>query len=139
MFKYLKNLHDDSIPSEVYTYSAPAYYDESPAILVGDIVALTMGEIGETINSGDKFYLALTGKNQGETKDIKCIRITSGMVFEADIGDDSEPYSFFVGALCGIHVNEEGKSRALSTNGNAAFEVLDNSNIDNGKVTVVAL
>ena len=139
MFKYLKNLHDDSIPSEVYTFLAPAYQDDSPAILVGDIIALTMGEICETINSGDKMYLALTGKSQGETKEVKCIRITSGMVFEADIGDDSEPYSFFVGALCGIHVNEEGKSRALSTNGNAKFEVLDNSNVNNGKVTVVAL
>ena len=139
MFKYLKNLNNDSHPTEIYTIRASATEEPFGEIKAGSIVSVAYGEIATLYTPSRPKYLALTSKDYSETAQIKCIRVSSGMVFEADIDPDTEASSFRLGDLCDAKEDSTNKGVYITIGGNSNFEIIDNSNIKNGKITVVAI
>ena len=84
-------------------------------------------------------YLAITSKKYNESKQVKCIRLTSGMILEADVDPGMDSSSFFLGAVCDAMEDMTGKGVYLTRDGNANFEIIDISNISKGKVTVIVI
>ena len=139
MFKYLKTLNNDSHPSEIYSFISPAGDDNFAEVKSGTIVSVTFGEISPTYTSATPLYLAISSKKKTEEAYVKCLRLAPGMVLEADIDPESEPTSFFIGAICDAMEDITGKGAFLTRDGQTVFEIIDISNIENGKVSVVII
>ena len=139
MFKYLKTANSDFHPAEIYSFISPASENESGEVRCGSMVSVSFGEISQSYTGSTPMYLAITSKKYNESKQVKCIRLTSGMILEADVDPGMDSSSFFLGAVCDAMEDLTGKGAYLTRDGNANFEIIDISNISKGKVTVIVI
>lgn len=140
MFKYLRNLNNSSHPTEVFSYIGVAYDEFTPPIEVGDLISIICGEVCSNFEPTNPLYLALSSKKEGETKIIKCIRLPSGTVLEGDVKSDLASSEVAPGCLCGAYIDpNRNMGVSITSEGEHIFEVIDNSNFNAGKISVVVI
>ncbi len=140
MFKYLRSLNTEFHPTVVDVTAGGTDPNTFDVITPGSLITINDGVATPQCSIDKTFYLALSSKNENEEKKVKCMRISSGMVFEADISPDCNTKRLFFGTHMelGPHVNSFVNDLTFCI-GKGMFEVLDTSNVRNGKVTVVYL
>lgn len=140
MFKYLRSLNTEFHPTVVEVIAGDTNPNTPDVITPGSFITILDGVASPV---GDIFktpYLALSSKNENEEKKVRCMRVSSGMVFEADISSDCNTSRLFLGARMEPGPNFESFINDVTfCTGSGMFEVLDTSNVSNGKVTVVYL
>ena len=139
MFKYLKTANSEFHPTEIYSFPSPESENESGEVKYGSLVSVTFGEIAQSYTGSTPLYLAISSKKYNESKEVRCIRLASGMILEADIDTSMDSSYFFLGAMCDAMEDMTGKGVYLTRDGNANFEIIDTSNVDKGKVTVIVI
>ena len=139
MLKYLKTLNSSNHPTEIFSFISPAGEDATSGVKAGTVISLTFGEVSPVYTPQTPLYLAITSKSYTKTDYVKCIKLTSGMVLEAEIEADVDLSNFHVGAICDLVEDMHSKGAFLTRDGYENFEIIDNSNVENGTVTVVVL
>ena len=139
MFKYLRNINHSSNPTEVYSIFSPAIDARDGGVNAGSIVTLTEGAIGAELDTTAPMFLAISSKKPGENKEIKCIKISAGMLFEADIDASIDIDYLFCGGYCGPAPDATQKGVTVAFTGEQLFEIIDITNARNGKITVAAV
>ena len=140
MFKYLRTLNNSSHPTEVVTYIGYEGDANNNTINAGTIVSIVFDEVSTDYTQSLPMYLALTSKPKHIAKEIKLIRILSGMVLEADIEPDTDISNYPLGSICDALPDNTGKGTYVTNQGIGKFEVIDNSEVEKkGKVTVVVI
>ena len=140
MFKYLRTLNSDSHPTEIYSFFSPK--SEHGAVNAGTLISLSFGEVASTTDREASLYLAISSKGKDEDAYVKCIKLCSGMVFEADIDSDDEPSGLYVGARCTTSMDLTFKGAYATTLAEASqviFEILEITDFDNGKAIVAVI
>ena len=139
MFKYLRTLYTEFHPTAVELFLSDADEDNYDAVKRGMICTISNGKINLSTDSCKVMYLTLNDKIDGESKAIRCVRLSSNMVLEADLKADIDTSSIFVGSFLGLSSSSDGQAVCLDTNGDA-FEVIDVSEMNTkNKVKVVVL
>ena len=139
MFKYLKTLNTEFHPTVVEFLFSEKITDYPDQIARGSLVTINGGKVGGAFSTARPMYLTLNGKEDDETKYIKCIRLSRDMVLFADLSSEVDKSQIFVGTLLAPAIDIDDKVCALCIEGEPKFEVLDISEIDNGKVTVAVI
>ena len=139
MFKYLKTLYSSTHPTETMEFISNYSEENYQGIKRGAIISIEYEEVSPMLNTQLPLYLALNSKNSGEQKMIKCIRILPGMIFEADIDPNAEANNFYIGVTCDVKLDETNQGAYLTRDGDPRFEVINNSGVTKGKVTVIAI
>jgi hypothetical protein len=139
MFKYLRTLNTEFHPSVVEFCTSPKDDGYSDYVDVGMIVTLKDGAINNFYSANAPLYLALTRKDEDANATVKCIRLSSGMVLEADVDESANINKIVPGALLAPCENTDFKINTVTDEGTAKFEVLHNYDIKNKKATIVVL
>ena len=139
MFKYLRTLNNSNHPTEISLIHSPARDTAGGSVSAGTIITANNGIMHDMYDRYFPKYLALTSKTYQEDKYIECIRITSGMVLEADLDPSVSSSEIQVNTLCDFGLDSYDKGAYLVTNGDPVLEIIDDSNKNNGKVTVVVI
>lgn len=139
MFKYLRTVNNDSHPTEISLIHAPVRDNIGGSVRAGTIISADNGRMTDMYNSQFPKYLALTSKTYQEDDYVKCIRITKGMVLEADLDPNTVLSEVQLNSLCDITLDDYDKGAYLQVNLGPIFEIIDDSNKKNGKITVVVI
>ena len=139
MFKYLKTMNTNSHPTEIQSFLSPSIDESFGAVKAGSVISVVSGEVALNYVPTTPMYYAISSKRCEESVDVKCWRIFSGMVFEVDIEPGVDASEFSVGTTCDALPDETGKGVYVSCGGLPRFEIIDDSKINNGKVTVVVI
>ena len=143
MFKYLRTINTEFHPTVVEFFVSPNLQNETDRIELGCMCNIgNNGYIQPYYDFSSTMFLTLDGRlEDAPEKKIKCIRIISNMVLEADIHPDSDKSKFYPGARLSFGPDIDGYALTVENNeGKKFFEVLDNSEVyTRGKVTVIVL
>lgn len=136
MFKYLRTAASDYQPAEVKEFlSVGSEYPDS-AVPKGSFFTVDEGVVQNDYTPSLPNYLALTGKKSDETAYVKCIPVYRNMIFEATISPEEDKNTFRTGGACDISVDDTRKGVYVSMQGGPVFEIIDDTNRDNGTVTI---
>lgn len=136
MFKYLKTAASDYHPAEVREFlSVGSEYPES-AVPKGSFFTVDEGVIQSDYTPNRPLFLALTGKKSDETAYVKCIPVYSNMMFEGTVSPDEEKETFRKGGAGDICADNTRKGMYVSMQGAPLFEIVDDSNLENGTVVI---
>ena len=139
MFKYLRTINNDNHPTEISLIHAPVRDNIGGSVRAGTIISANNGIMRDMYDGQFPRYLALTSKTYTEDKYVKCIRITHGMVLEADLDPSTILGEVEVNSLCDITLDDYDKGAYLQVNLAPVFEIIDDSNKKNGKITVLVV
>ena len=139
MFKYLRTLNTEFHPTTVEFVVSQKHDGLCDYVNAGMIVNIENGKIANFFTPDKPMYLALTAKYEDEEKAVKCIRLSSGMVLEADIDISANMGKILNGALVCVAEHVDSKAEKIADGGTPSFEVLDSTNKERNKATVVVL
>ena len=140
MFKYLRTLNTEFHPTVVEFFVSPTNEAIPDSIEKGILCSLNNSYLSCFYSPDKPMYLSLGTKREDETKKVKCMRLSSGMVLEADVTEGADKSQLGIGSLACLGYDIDTKVVGVSTGDDLKkFEVIDNSNIENNKVTVVII
>lgn len=132
MFKYLKTAASDYHPAEVVEFLS----DEGDTVKKGSFITTDGSIIENEYANCRQLFLAITGKESDKAAKVKCIPVYSNMMFEATICPDEDANSFYRGSACDVLPDDTGKGSYVSMLGAPLFEIVDDSNKENGTVVI---
>ena len=138
MFKYLRNLNGSNPPTEAITFSVYQPEDDENIIRPGMIVSVIAGEIDTIFIYTAPLYLVVSTSDNG--RKANCVKLHTGMVFEADIADSVSESNIYLGSCYGIHTDDLARGTHLGPSGEEnVFQVIDKTNVNKKKATVVVM
>lgn len=138
MFKYLRNINGSAPNTEIVTFNYYQPEEDDSVFLPGSIVTISAGGIDTIFSHEYPAYLVISVCEKEKT--ANCIKIIPGMVFEADIASSVSIDSIYVGSCCGIYTDDLARGTHLGASGEENFfQVIDNSNKNKKKATVVVM
>lgn len=132
MFKYLRTAASDWHPAEVVKFLS----NEGDTVKKGSLITVDGNAIESEYSSSKPNFLALTGKESDKAAYVKCIPVYRNMMFEATICPDEDALTFCKGNACDVLFDDTGKGVYASMLGGPIFEIVDDSNKENGTVTI---
>ncbi len=140
MFKYLRTLNTEFHPTVVEFFVSPTEEYLPDSIEKGILCSVNNSYLSCFYSTEKSMYLSISTKEENETQKVKCMRLSPGMVLEADVTEDADKSKLGIGSLACCGYDGDTKVVGVSTgDGKKIFEVIDDSNIQNNKVTVVII
>ena len=140
MFKYLRTLNTEFHPTVVEFLLSPQEEAMPDSVERGIICSVTNSLLNCFFNPERPMYLSISTKTEDESKKVKCMRLSPGMVLEADISEEADKNQIGIGSILTVGYDIDTKVVSVSTGeGPKIFEVIDDSNIKNNKVSVVII
>ena len=135
MFKYLRTLNNSTHPTAIEIFPLSSEEDEEMVVASGSIVNVLSGEIAVNLSSDAPIYLVV--KQEENTRNVRCIRLTPGAILEGDLSPNMDASNLSRGLMLDISPDDYGKGAYFCDNGEPRFEIIDTSNKRNKKVSAV--